>query len=637
MKSLTIGTAGHVDHGKTMLVRALTGIDTDRLKEERERGISIELGFAFLDLPGGRRAGIVDVPGHEKFIKNMLAGVGGIDMVLFVIAADEGVMPQTREHLDIIQLLQIRHGIVALTKTDLVDGDWLALVKEEVLDFLQGTVLENAPLIEVSSVTGKGIEDLKAALARLAGEVEQRSAAGPMRLPVDRVFSVTGFGTVVTGTLLSGSAAVGDLVEVLPGGINSRIRNVHVHGKKVERAAAGQRAALNLTGVEVDQAPRGSVVATAGYLKPSDRLDVRLQLLRSAKVLKNRARVRLYLGTAEIFGRVILLDRDELQPGQWAYAQLLLEEKAVAARGDRFVIRSYSPMITIGGGSVIDSKPGKHKRFKEEVIASISTRERGTPGELIRQLLDSRPVMLTAEEIAQAAGLNTRETGDTLSGLSRNGAVRCIEGDGGAYYAGAEWYRKWSAEVKALVAGYHREYPMRDGYPKEELRSRKFSGLSSRQFQLLLQSLESDGAIRVNAKTVSDPAFTPEPGTALKGKLSLIESKYRESAMQPPSWDDAAGGAGLDQSLAVEALHYLIRQGILVKAADDLYFHASSLAEAKSRLAGFFAGKGEITVAEARDIFNTSRKYALPLLEYFDREKITRRVGDVRVPGMKLK
>ncbi|MCL6610944.1 MAG: selenocysteine-specific translation elongation factor [Peptococcaceae bacterium] len=637
MKRLIIGTAGHVDHGKTQLVKALTGIDTDRLKEEKERGISIELGFAFLDLPGGRRAGIVDVPGHERFIKNMLAGAGGMDMVILVVAADEGVMPQTREHLDIIQLLQIRHGAVALTKTDLVDDEWLSMIKEEVREFLKGTVLEGAPVIEVSSVTGKGVQELKDELSRLADKVEQRSAGGPVRLPVDRVFSVTGFGTVVTGTLISGTAAVGDPVEVMPRGLDSRIRNIHVHGKKVEKAEAGQRVAVNITGLEVEQVPRGSVVATPGYLKPTYRLDVRLILLRGAKTLKNRARVRIYLGTAEIFGRVRLLDRDELDPGQWAYAQLELEEQAVAVRGDRFVIRSYSPMRTIGGGSIIDTGAGKHRRFRKDVLESISTKERGTPGDLVRQVLNGRPAMMTAAEIARAAGLADQDTGETLAELVREGEVRRVSGDGPDYYLSGELYRRWSDEVRRLAGNYHREFPLREGYPKEELRSRKFGELNSRQFQLLLQSLEADGTIRSGPKTISEPSFVPGAGTEIKGKLSLIESKYRDSAMQPPAWNDAAGEAGIEQPLAGEVLHFLIRQGVLVKAAEDLYFHASALKEAREKLAQYFSTKNEITVGEARDIFNTSRKYALPLLEYFDREKITRRVGDLRVPGIKLK
>lgn len=637
MKSLIIGTAGHVDHGKTMLVRALTGIDTDRLKEEKDRGISIELGFAFIDLPGGKRAGIVDVPGHEKFIKNMLAGAGGMDIVILVIAADEGVMPQTREHLDIIQLLQIKHGVVALTKIDMVDEEWAGLVREEVREFLSETVLDGAPLVEVSSVTGQGIDELKSVLARMAEEVEGRSFSGPMRLPVDRVFSVTGFGTVVTGTLISGTASVGDQVEVMPRGLPSKIRNIHVHGKKVDRAGAGQRVAINITGLEVEQIQRGSVVSAPGFLKPSFRVDVRLHLLQSAKVLKNRARVRLYMGTAEVFGRARLLDRDQLEPGEWAYAQFELEEEAVAVKGDRFVIRSYSPMRTIGGGSVIDIGSRKHRRHREDVLDSISTRERGTPVELVRQILSGRTAVMAAGEIARAAGLSDVEAGEALAGLARSGEIRRIEGEGAEFYLSAEVYSKWSSEVVGLAVDYHRDYPLREGYPREELRSRKFSHLNSRQFQLLVQSLEMDGIIKAGPKTICSPDFEPEPGPGLKEKITIIESKFKESAMQPPAWDDAVTASGLGQPVAGEVLHYLFRKGILVKVAEDLYFHVTAIDEARSRLAGFFSSRKEMSVGEARDIFNTSRKFALPVLEYFDKEKITRRVGDMRVAGVKIR
>lgn len=638
MIGFTIGTAGHVDHGKTLLIKALTGMDTDRLKEERERGISIELGFAFLDLPGGRRAGIVDVPGHERFIKNMLAGVGGIDAVMLVIAADEGVMPQTREHLDIMQLLQVRHGVVVLTKTDAVDEEWIVLVREEVESFLKGTVLEKAPIIEVSSLTGRGIDCLQENLARMADLVERRSASGPMRLPVDRIFSVTGFGTVVTGTLLSGSAGVGDVVEVMPQGINSRIRNVHVHGKKVERVEAGQRVAINLAGLEVEQLSRGSVVAAVGYLKPSIRLDVRLQFLENTKALMNRVRVRIYLGTAEVFGRVKLLDRDELEPGAWAYAQLELEEKVVAVKGDRFVVRSYSPMRTIGGGSVIEANPGKHRRHKKDVVDTMIMKEKGSPGDLVLQILNNKTAMFSFEDIANAAGLSNDETEMAMSKLCGLGSIRYIEGESSGYYISMECYRRWISDVSSLIQSYHLEYPLRSGYPKEELRSRKFNTLNSRQFQLFLKAMEVDGIISSIGTTISHPGFVAGPGPDLKDRLSFVESKYELSFMKPPLWSSVVKEAGIvGSTVGVEILNFLIRNGILVKVADDLYFHSSVLVVAKEKLVDYFRSNESITVGEARDLFDTSRKYALPLLEYFDREKITRRAGDERMPGKEIK
>jgi len=497
--------------------------------------------------------------------------------------------------------------------------------------------MEGALLAEVSSVTGSGIEDLKQLLALMTDKVESRSTGGPMRLPVDRVFSVTGFGTVVTGTLISGSAGVGDSVEIMPGSIVSRIRNVHVHGQKVERAVAGQRAAVNVAGLEVEQIPRGSVVAAVGYLKPTYRLDVRLHLLNTAKVLKNRARVRLYMGTAELFGRVILLQEDDLEPGKWTYAQLELEEKAVAFRGDRFVIRSYSPMRTIGGGSVIDTGPAKHKRFRKDVIKAIATKEKGTPEELVQQLLKSKAAMFTAGEVGAATGINEKEAVKTLRDLVSSGAVCHMEGEGTDYFSDGDLYKKWSEEVRAIIKDYHKEYPLRQGYPKEELRSRKFSGLNAKQFQSLVQRMDSTGVITAGAVTVSAPGFQWEPGTELKRKLDFVESNYRDLAMQPPPWNEMASRAGLDEKMAPEALHFFMKKGVLVKVTEDIFFHREALDDAKEKIANFFRNKGEITVGEARDLFGTSRKYALPLMEYFDREKITRRVGDIRVRGRELK
>ncbi|OAT85494.1 selenocysteine-specific translation elongation factor [Desulfotomaculum copahuensis] len=634
MNHLIIGTAGHVDHGKTMLVKALTGVDTDRLKEEKDRGISIELGFASLKLPGGRLAGIVDVPGHERFIKNMLAGAGGMDLVLLVIAADEGVMPQTREHMDIIQLLQINRGVVVLTKVDLVDEEWLAMVRDDVKSFLQGTVLENAPLVEVSAATGQGIGELLRVIDEQAGRVMERPAAGRVRLPVDRAFSVTGFGTVVTGTLWSGELHLGDTMELMPRGLTTRVRSLQVHGKKVDTARAGQRVAANLTGLEVEQVSRGSVLAAPGSLTPSYRLDVRLLLLKSAaKALKNRARIRLYLGTAETLGRVILLDREEMAPGETALAQLELEEVAVAQRGDRFVIRSYSPMRTIGGGAVIDPVPHKHKRLREEVLNGLATRERGTPAELVEQQLPDRPALPTGDEIAAAAGLTAEEAGTALNRLIEEGRAVRIPAETSDYYAARDAYARWAKELQATLSAYHRGHPLRDGYPREELRSRQFPGLNSKQLQFLLQCMEKDGLVQLNAQSVARSGFTPHLEPALQKTSDQLEKTFRDAGFQPPAWTGEARRAGLDADQARELLAYLLRRGILIKVADDLYFHRADLERAKELLLAHLAAKGNITVGEARDLWQTTRKYALPLLEYFDRERITRRVGDNRVAG----
>lgn len=621
-----------MDHGKTLLVKALTGVDTDRLKEEKKRGISIELGFASLKLPSGKQAGIVDVPGHERFIKNMLAGVGGIDLVLLVIAADEGVMPQTKEHMDIIQLLQIEQGIVVLTKVDLVDQEWLALVREEVQEFLRGTTLEGAPVVEVSAVTGQGSGELLRLIDQIAEKVKDRPATGRVRLPVDRVFSVTGFGTVATGTLWSGVLHTGDALEVMPQGLSTRVRSLQVHGKKVAQARAGQRVAVNLTGVEVEEVPRGSVLAAPGSLTPSYRLDVRLLLLTGVtKPLRHRARVRLHLGTSEILARVILLDREELAPGERALAQLELEEAAVSARGDRFVIRSYSPMHTIGGGTVIDPVAGKHRRMREEVLQNLLTREKGTPKELVSQQLHSRRTVLTVEELAQATGLDSATVEESLNSLIGGNQVRRIAAENQLYYVSRDVYLDWAQTMHAMLKDYHRELPLREGFPREEMRSRQFSYLNSKQFQFLLQTMEEDGLVKLHPQGIALPDFMPKPSQAQQEQVERLIDVYRERGCQPPAWAEVIRQVGLHGQEAQEILQYLLRKGMLVKVSDDLYFHPASLKKARETLINFLQEKGEITVGETRDLLQTSRKYVLPLLEYFDRERITRRVEDKRV------
>ncbi len=631
MTHLIIGTAGHVDHGKTMLVKALTGVDTDRLKEEKERGISIELGFASLKLPSGRQAGIVDVPGHERFIKNMLAGVGGIDLVLLVIAADEGIMPQTKEHMDIIQLLQIERGVVVLSKVDLVDQEWLALVREEVVEFLKGTTLEDAPVVEVSSVTGQGLDELLRTIDLVAEEVKEKPATGHVRLPVDRIFSITGFGTVATGTLWSGILHTGDALEIMPYKIATRVRSLQVHGRKVEEARAGQRVAVNLTGVEVEEVPRGSVLATPGSLIPSYRLDVRFVLLGTAKPLKNRSRVRLHLGTAEIMCRVILLDRDELAPQETALAQLELEEPAVGVRGDRFVVRSYSPIRTIGGGKIIDPVAPKHRRLRREVIESLLTREKGTPEELLLQQLHSRRTIFTAEELVKWSGLDESTVKDTLHSLVEKKQVRSILSENQVYYLLQEVYLQWAENMRSMLQEYHRDFPLREGFPKEEMRSRLFAGLNSKQFQSLLQVMEEDGLVRLYTQDIALPEFTPRPNPKQQKQIEQLIEIYREGNCQPPAWGEATRRVGLEGHTAQEILQYLLKKGMLVRVADDLYFHPVCLASARQALVDYLLEKGEITVGETRDLLQTSRKYALPLLEYFDREKTTRRVEDKRV------
>ena len=636
MKHVIIGTAGHVDHGKTNLIRALTGIETDRLQEEKERGISIELGFANLTLPSGRTAGIVDVPGHERFIKNMLAGVSGIDLVLLVIAADEGVMPQTREHFDILQLLQVKNGIVVLTKIDLVEQDWLELVQEEIRDFLSGTTLESAPIIPVSSVTGEGIQLLLNTIDKLLENTSEKPASGQMRLPVDRVFSVTGFGTVVTGTMVSGEVAVGEEVEIMPSNIITRVRGLQVHGQKVERARAGQRVAVNLAGVEVDQINRGNVVCSVKSLTPSYRLDTKLHLLESAeKPLKHRARVRLHIGTDEILGRVILLDREELLPGDDAYVQFQLEDTVVAAKGDRFVIRSYSPMHTIGGGIVIDSAPKRHKRFKPEIIAALATKEKGTPEELTMQYVENQKMPVAAAAIAQGVNLADIEVESALHKLLEQREVKSIDAEGKNTYIAAAAYQRWAEQITGALTEYHKQYPLREGYPKEELRSRMFSAMNNKVFQSLLQTMADDGILLINSQTIALPSFTGEPTGKDAAVIQKIEQLLKASGYQPPNWKEVLKETALNSEKSAEVLNYLLRTGKISKIADNIYFHSDTLQTAQHKIVQFIKTNSSISVAETRDLLQTSRKYALPLLEYFDRLRVTRRQDDNRVLGAK--
>lgn len=631
MRSLIIGTAGHVDHGKTALIRALTGVDTDRLKEEKERGISIELGFASLRLPSGARAGIVDVPGHERFIRQMLAGVGGIDMVLLVVAADEGVMPQTREHMDIVGLLRITRGVVALTKVDLVDADWLDLVREELAEYLQTTTLAEAKIMPVSSVTGEGMDQLLLEMDRVAALIPEREALGPPRLPVDRVFSITGFGTVVTGTLVSGRLTTGDTVEILPAGLPSKVRSLQVHNRKVDEASAGQRVAVNLTGLDVDDVARGSVLAFPGTLKSAYRLDVHLSLLpKTAHQLKNRTRLRVHLGTAEILGRIRLLDRDEFKAGEEGYAQLELDSPVAAARGDRFVLRSYSPMHTIGGGTVVENMTPRYRRFRPEVLQQIATREHGTPAQMLAQHLAGLKVPVGAGDLAAVTGLADDVTGETLAGLINEGEVVALDGQ----FLAMARFTSLVDNMTAKLAVYQAAYPLREGMPREELRSRVFTAWSAKPFGAMLEEVARREVVVNGAKAVHLPGFVS--GAGMQETVDHAAGLFKRGGFLPPAWSDVVRELNLGEEYGIELLQFLLREKVLVKIADDVYWHQEPLSSARAQVLAYLKEKGEITVGGLRDLLGTSRRFALPLLEYFDRERVTRRVGDIRVPGRAL-
>lgn len=630
MKRLVIGTAGHIDHGKTTLVRAMTGIETDRLKEEKQRGISIELGFAPFTLPSGQKAAIVDMPGHERFIRHMVAGAFGVDMVIFTIAGDEGIMPQTREHMDIIELLKVDKGIVAITKTDLVDEEWLMLVEDEVRQFIDQTILKGSPIIPVSAVTGQGIDQLIATIEDLAETVTEKPVFGHVRLPIDRVFTISGFGTVVTGTLWSGQIHVGDTLELMPVQRAVKVRTLQVHNEKVSTAYAGQRVAVNLQGIEVADIRRGDLLASQGFLSPSFRLDVRLRLLHSSpRILKNWNRVRFHLGTDEALGRVVLLDRDELIPGEEAFAQIVLEKPIVGYKGDLFIIRYYSPIHTIGGGTIIDANAAKQKRFKEDVLDQLATKEEGSLYDVLLQEMHSRPEEpVTIAQLVKKTGARDEEVKEEILQLVEDEQIKDLHNQ---EYISTRGLASMASKMADTLTKYQQRYPLRPGYPKEDMRSRVFAGMSSKSFNAVLKQMEESGQIASGNNLLSLPGFKPQPDEKTQILLQRLMAVMKERKFTPPSPEDLRKELGMDEGAFNEALAYLVNQDQLVKINAETYFSAEAIEEGKRRLENFFSHEKELTLAAARDLLDTSRKYALPLVEYYDKIRFTRRVGDVRI------
>ncbi len=630
MKRFIVGTAGHIDHGKTTLVKALTGVDTDRLKEEKQRGISIELGFAPFKLPGGQKAAIVDVPGHERFIRHMLAGAFGIDMVLLTIAADEGVMPQTREHMDIIELLGIDKGLVVITKADLVDEEWMMMVEEDITQYLQGTILEGAPVIAVSAVSRQGIPELLEAIEKIAEEVQERNAEGYARLPIDRAFTIAGFGTVVTGTLWSGRIKVGDTLELMPGGRQVKVRTLHVHNDKVSTAMAGQRVAVNLQGIELAEVSRGELLATPGVLHPSYRIDARLKLIKSSKrSLDNWNRVRFHLGTDEAMGRVVLLDREQLNPGEEALVQLVMEKPVVAYKGDRFVIRFYSPVTTIGGGVVIDPQAPKQKRFKEEVLEELSMKEEGSLYERVLLEMEHKPEEIIAiNDLVKLTGSSISAVTAELEQLVQDSRVEDLKNGDYISHKGLERIRE---RIQAWLRDYHQQYPLRSGYSREDLRSRFFSKINPRRFNLIVKYLEEHQALVSVQNNLALPEHAPQPGPREKALIVEISAAMEKDLFSPPALSELKMALVADENIFNEVVSYLMDNGRLVKITQDMVFSAKALQVGRDLLQEYFAEHKELTLAAARDLFNTSRKYTLPLIEYYDRTRFTRRVGDIRV------
>lgn len=627
-KHVIIGTAGHVDHGKSTLITALTGTNPDRLKEEQERGMTIDLGFAALTLPDGQTVGIVDVPGHERFLKNMLAGAGGVDVVLLVIAADEGIMPQTREHLDILRLLDVKAGVVALTKCDLVDAEWLQLVTEEVRAFLQDTPLRGAPVVAVSAVTGQGLPELLHALQEAVARVPAREVNAPFRLPIDRVFTLAGAGTVVTGTLVSGRVRVGDAIEILPSGLLSRARQIQVHGRKVEEAVAGSRVAINLPGVEKEQLERGMVCAPPGVFQPTQAFDAQLSLLPDApKGLAHRTRIRLYLGTAEVIGRVSLLDSERLEPGQQGFVQLRMEKPLVAARGDRFVVRTYSPMFTIGGGVVLEPRAARHRRFDAAVIERLQSLLKGDPEERVLAILAQSPAGMDETEVARRAEMDLPNVLATLSRLKTQQRAVCV---GEVWFARSVW-DDLRQRLEGALQRYHQQNPLRAGMPREELRSTLGGKLPARLFEAMLLRWQEEGLLALQGALVRLAGFTIRLNERQQRLAQRVEQILREAGVTPPPVEVISQQAGAPPDAVRAMIGVLVEQGVLVRLEGDLFFHRETIDRLAELVRRTIREKGSLSVGEFRDLTGSSRKFAVPLLEYFDSIHLTRRVGDVRV------
>jgi len=625
-RHIIIGTAGHVDHGKTVLIKALTGVETDRLKEEKQRGISIELGFAPFRLPDGTLAGVVDVPGHERFINTMLAGIGGIDLVLLVVDANEGVMPQTREHLQILRLLQIPRGIIVLTKCDQAEEDLIDLVEEEIRDEVAGSFLEGAPCCRVAAIDGTGIPELVQTIAAEVRRIEPKPADGPLRLPIDRHFSVAGFGTVITGTLLSGRVAVGDQVEVLPRRLQVRVREVQVHGRKVEAAAAGQRVALNLAGLDRSMLRRGTVITTPGIFTQTSRLDVRLNLLDTApRPLRFRDPVHLLLGTGRAVGLVALLDRDVLRPGESALVQVHLDRPLVAHRQDRFIIRSYSPVTTIGGGSVIDSRPARHKRFRDEVMQGLKELESGERAFLLQKLQELRCAGL--RELETASGLGRDRIQDHLQALAESGLVEELAGQ----WTAGETSRHWQKLLLNAVRKWHRDQPLQPGMAKATLKGVLPGQLKQKGFDALLNRLLVSGELVQNDEWLAERGFEIRIDPAMQKQLDRIVDLYRSAGPQAKNHREMLGQIGMTLEQAEPLLQLLFNQGILVRLNEENFLHSDSYREALDLLKNHFADEKTLTLAQFRDLFGSARKQVQALLEYWDAKKYTLRKGDERV------
>ncbi|HKM90255.1 MAG TPA: selenocysteine-specific translation elongation factor [Candidatus Acidoferrales bacterium] len=636
-RHVIVGTAGHIDHGKSSLVEALTGTHPDRLEEEKRRGITIDLGFAFLDC-GGVRFGFVDVPGHERFVRNMLAGVGGIDLVLLVVAADESVMPQTREHFDICRLLGIPRGVVALTKSDLADTDMLSLARLETEELVRGSFLEGAPLVPVSARTGAGLDALRDALVRAAESCPARDAAGAFRLPIDRSFAIKGFGTVVTGTLVSGSLRAEDEAEILPGGLRVRVRGLQSGGKKIERALAGQRTAVNLAGVEHAAVARGMTLVPPGRFSPTARFQARIELLPTARGMRRRFRAHLFQGSAETVAVVRVLDpggeEKAIGPGESRFAELRTAAPVFVLPGDRFVLRQYSPVITMGGGVVLDTLPSRRRRDAPALRRRLDLLEHGDRPAVVETLLADAPRGLAFDQVLRRTGWDKPELQAAAEALVRGGKARLLPGGSGeaGMIAAAQPYAALVERLRAEVEAYHGANPLAEGISKEELRIRVARVAGPAMFRAALTELVAGGQIALAGDTVKRAGreifLAPEEARAKE----QIEQAFAQAGLTVPSLKEVLEKLPVEAARTQKIVQILLREQVLVRVAQDLVFHRTALERVRQLLAGYKKQHGDrMSVPAFKELTGITRKYAIPLLEHLDRERVTRRVGDERV------
>lgn len=627
---LIMGTAGHIDHGKTTLVKALTGIDCDRLDEEKERGITIELGFAHLDLPGVGRLGVVDVPGHERFVKNMVAGAAGIDFVLLTVAADEGIMPQTREHLEICTLLGVRHGLVALTKADMVEEDWLEMAREEVAAAMRGTFLEGAPVIPVSGRTGRGLDELRAAIAEVAGKLPERSATDLFRLPVDRIFTMKGFGTVVTGTLVAGSVRLGEDLFVYPEELPTKVRGLQSHGVAEELAEAGSRTAVNLAGVELAELRRGDVLARPGTLFPALAWDVELTCLASSpRSLKHRKEVHFHHGGRELPARVYFLDRDELEPGATCVCQVRFGEPLVGVCGDHLVLRSFSPLRTVAGGRLVNPLAGKIKRRspRAELLVALAGAE---GAERVRLRLELAGVEgCTGAQLPVLTGLGRKALDAALQELSAQGKVLLVDKEERRCLA-AGAFEELAAGLEGFLERYHRKYPDRAGAGRSEVLSAWGRELPPRVAHFLLERLLKRGRLAAEGDAVRLPGHEASLAADQSALREAVLQAYAAGGATPPNLKDVLAALGVSARQCADTFRRLQDEGLLVRVKEEMFFHAPALREVENAVRGFLEEKGEMSAPDFKELTGLSRKYAIPVLEWLDREKVTVRVGDMR-------